>query len=51
MTLSLPRDNGDTTYQTVVKTDGSTIASKFNPATVNIDGKITTSGTYTVQTN
>ena len=51
VTLSLPMDSGDTTYQTVVKTDGSATSSKYNPATTTMDGKINTSGSYTVQTN
>lgn len=51
VTISLPRDSGDTTYQAIVKTDGTATASKFNPATVSMDGKVNTSGTYTVKTN
>lgn len=51
VTLSLPTDNGDTTYQAVVKTDGSATSSKYNPATTTMDGKVNTSGSYTVQTN
>ena len=51
VTVSLPKDSGETTYQAVVKTDGTPTSSKYNPATTTMDGKITTSGTYTVQTN
>ena len=51
VTLSLPTDSGDTTYQAVVKTDGSATSSKYNPATTTMDGKVNTSGSYTVQTN
>lgn len=51
ITVSLPRNGDDTTYQALVKTDGSATASKFNPATVTMDGKINASGTYTVRTN
>ena len=50
VTVSLPKDGGDTTYQAVVKTDGTSTSSKYNPATTTMDGKITTSGNYTVQT-
>ena len=51
VTISLPTDSGDITYQAVVKNDGTTTSSKYNPSTTTLDGKITTSGTYTVQTN
>ena len=51
VTVSLPSGGGDKTYQAVVKDDGKATASKYNPATTAIDGKINTSGTYTVQTN
>ena len=51
ITVSLPSDNGDTTYQAVVSTDGQATASKYNPATTTMDGKINTSGTYTVKSN
>lgn len=51
ITVSLPRNGDDTTYQALVKNDGSATASKFNPATVTMDGKINSSGTYTVTTN
>ena len=51
VTVSLPKDSGDANYQAVVKTDGSLTPSKYNPATTTMDGKITTSGTYTVQNN
>ena len=51
ITVSLPRNGDDTTYQAVVKADGSATASKFNPATVTMDGKINSSGTYMVRTN
>lgn len=51
ITVSLPSDNGDTTYQAVVSTDGQATASKYNPATTTMDGKINTSGAYTVKSN
>lgn len=51
VTLSLPKASGDTTYQTVVNTSGTATSSKYNPATTAIDGKVNTSGSYTVQTN
>ncbi|MDE7325289.1 MAG: leucine-rich repeat protein, partial [Lachnospiraceae bacterium] len=51
VTVSLPSDSDDPTYQTVASTDGTAAASKYNPATTNMDGKINQSGTYTVITN
>ena len=52
VTVSLPKDNSkNTTYQTVVNATGTATSSKFNPATTNIDGKVNSSGTYTVATN
>ena len=51
ITVSLPSDSGDTTYQAVVSTNGQATASKYNPATTTMDGKINTSGTYTVKSN
>ncbi len=51
VTLSLPTDKSNTTYQAVVNTSGKSTSSKYNPATVTMDGKITNSGSYTVQTN
>ena len=51
VTLSLPTDKSDTTYQAVVNTSGKSTSSKYNPATVTMDGKVNTSGSYTVQTN
>ncbi len=51
VTLSLPTDKSDTTYQAVVTTAGKSTSSKYNPATVTMDGKINASGSYTVQTN
>ena len=51
VTVSLPKDNSkDTTYQAVVNTTGTATSSKYNPATTAVDGKINTSGTYTVTT-
>ena len=51
VTVSLPKDNSkDTTYQAVVNSTGTATSSKFNPATTAIDGKVNTSGTYTVTT-
>ena len=52
ITVSLPTDKStDTTYQAVVSSTGTTTASKYNPATTNIDGKVNASGTYTVEIN
>ena len=51
VTVSLPSGGGDKIYQAVVKDGGKATASKYNPATTAIDGKINTSGTYSVQTN
>ena len=51
VTLSLPKDSGDTTYQAVVSTSGTATSSKYNPATTTMDGKVSTSGSYTVKTN
>lgn len=49
--VSLPQNAGSTTYQAVVKTDGTAASSKFNPATLTMDGRINSSGTYTVRSN
>ena len=51
VTLSLPSNSGSTTYQAVVNTEGTATSSKYNPATTDIDGKINTSGQYTVVNN
>lgn len=51
ITVSLPGDGGDTMYQAVVSTDGQATASKYNPVTTTMDGKINASGTYTVKSN
>lgn len=51
ITISLPSDSSDTTYQAVASADGSATASKYNPATTQMDGKVNTSGKYTVVTN
>lgn len=51
ITLSLLSDSSDKTYQAVVNAEGAAIASKYNPATAVMDGKINTDGKYTVQTN
>lgn len=51
ITVSLPSDSGDTTYQAVASADGSATTSKYNPATTQMDGKVNTSGKYTVMTN
>ena len=51
VTVSLPKDNSkDTTYQAVVNSTGTATSSKYNPATTAVDGKVNTSGTYTVTT-
>ncbi len=51
VTLSLPSGDGDKTYKAVVNTEGRATSSKYNPATTTMDGKVSTSGNYTVQTN
>ena len=51
ITVSLPSDSGDTTYQAVASADGTATASKYNPATTQMDGKVNMSGKYTVMTN
>ena len=51
VTICLPVNDGDKTYQTVASTDGTATASKYNPATGVMEGKINASGTYTVKTN
>ena len=51
VTVSLPSGKGDTTYQAVVNTNGEAATSKYNPARTTMDGKISTSGSYTVQVN
>ena len=51
VTVSLPSGKGDTTYQAVVNTNGEATSSKYNPARTTMDGKISTSGNYTVQVN
>ena len=52
ITVSLPNGSKDTTYQAIVNqsTDAAT-TSKHNPVTDKMDGKVNTSGTYTVKTN
>ena len=51
VTVSLPKDNSkDTTYQAIVNVTGTATSSKYNPATTAVDGKVNTSGTYTVTT-
>ena len=49
VTICLPVNNGDKTYQTVASADGTATASKYNPATGVMEGKINTSGTYIVK--
>lgn len=49
-TVSLPTTSSNTTYQTVVRDNGATVTSKYNPATNTIGGKVTESGQYTVKT-
>ena len=51
ITVSLPSDSGDKTYQAVASADGTATASKYNPATTQMDGKVNMSGKYTVMTN
>lgn len=51
ITLSLPESGGETTYQAIVNTNGESTSSKYNPARATMDGKISSSGSYTVQTN
>jgi len=50
VTVSLPKETGSTTYQAVVSAGGAATASKYNPATDLMDGKVNTSGSYTVKT-
>lgn len=53
VTVSLPYNNlyEKETYQAVVETGGTASASKYNPTTRTMDGKINASGTYTVKKN
>ena len=52
ITVSLPTDKStDTAYQAVVSSTGTTAASKYNPATTDIDSKVNASGRYSVETN
>ena len=51
ITVSLPSEGGDTTYRTVATSDGTATASKYNPATTMMDGKVNISGTYTLKSN
>lgn len=50
ITVSLPKVNQEVTYQAVVSAEDQAAASKYNPACDLIDGKINTSGSYTVTT-
>ncbi len=38
-------------YQAVIREDGTAVSSKYNPATGNMEGKVTSSGSYTVRMN
>ncbi len=50
ITVSLPKVNQEVTYQAVVSAEDQATASKYNPACDLIDGKINTSGSYSVTT-
>ncbi len=49
--VSLPPASGDKNYQAVIKSDGTPVGGKYNPATDSIDVKIKESGTYEVREN
>ena len=51
ITVSLPSGSGEKTYKTVADAKGAAIASKYNPATTEMDGKVNASGKYSVKTN
>lgn len=51
VTVSMPKQTGETVHQAVVSTDGQATASKYNPASDLMDGKVNTSGSYTVKSN
>lgn len=51
ITVSLPSGSGEKTYKTVADAKGAAIASKYNPATTKMDGKVNASGKYSVKTN
>lgn len=50
VTVSVPKESKDTTYQSVVSLSGQSTASKYNPASGLMDAKVNSSGIYTVQT-
>ena len=47
VTLSLPTGSAEPTYMAVMNAEGDASASKYNPATASLDGKVNTSGEYT----
>lgn len=49
--VSLPNYGGEKPYETIVSAEGKAISSKYNPATCTMDGKINSSGIYTVKSN
>lgn len=51
ITISLPSGSGEKTYKAVTDIKGTAITSKYNPATTKMDGKVSTSGKYSVKTN
>ncbi len=51
VTVSLPKQTGETVHQAVVRADGQATASKYNPATDLMDGKVNSLGSYTVKSN
>ncbi len=51
VTLSFPSANSSGANEAVVNESGAASASKYNPATVTMDGKVNTSGKYTVKSN
>ena len=51
VTLSFPSANSSGANEAVVNESGAASSSKYNPATVTMDGKVNTSGKYTVKSN
>ena len=51
MKISFPGISGDTSFMAVVDENGNAIGGKYNPATGEIEAKISASGVYSVQYN
>lgn len=49
VTISVPKESGETTNQSVVSLNGQSTASKYNPASGLMDAKVNSSGIYTVR--